>query len=78
MMDDGLMAMLEATVTSIPEASSSCAQNYGGQIVVEVDISVIAAFANHFQVTIIFIYAVANAFNSHSVKSEIFRQVGTL
>ena len=49
-MDDGLMVMMETTFTSIPEANSSCAQNYGGQIVVEVDISVIAAFANHFEV----------------------------
>ena len=49
-MDDGLMVMMETTFTSIPEANSSCAQNYGGQIVVEVDISVITAFANHFEV----------------------------
>ena len=49
-MDDGLMAMMETTVTSVPEANSSCAQNYGSQIAAEVHISVIAAFANHFKV----------------------------
>lgn len=68
-MDDGLMVLMEATFTSVPEANSSCAQNYCGQIIAKVDNSVIAAFANHFVVNKFFIYYVlTNAFSYHNIK----------